>query len=110
MLIGSASTKWSILASVFVPMFMLMGYSPALVQMAYRIGDAVTNPMNVSDAYFGMLLALAQKYDKKAGFGTLMSNTMPYVIAFFLFMVAELLIYFFLGLPLGPNSPVHFSM
>ena len=110
LLIGSASTKWSILASVFVPMFMLMGYSPALVQMAYRIGDAVTNPMNVSDAYFGMLLALAQKYDKKAGFGTLMSNTMPYVIAFFLFMVAELLIYFFLGLPLGPNSPVHFSM
>lgn len=86
------------------------GLLPALVQMAYRIGDAVTNPMNVSDAYFGMLLALAQKYDKKAGFGTLMSNTMPYVIAFFLFMVAELLIYFFLGLPLGPNSPVHFSM
>ena len=43
LLIGSASTKWSILASVFVPMFMLMGYSPALVQMAYRIGDAVTN-------------------------------------------------------------------
>ncbi len=45
--IGSASTKWSILASVFVPMFMLMGYSPALVQMAYRIGDAFTNPMNL---------------------------------------------------------------
>ncbi len=104
LLIGSASTKWSILASVFVPMFMLMGYSPALVQMAYRIGDAVTNPMNVSDAYFGMLLALAQKYDKKAGFGTLMSNTMPYVIAFFLFMVAELLIYFFLGSAAGSQQ------
>ena len=108
--IGSASTKWSILASVFVPMFMLMGYSPALVQMAYRIGDAVTNPMNVSDAYFGMLLALAQKYDKRAGFGTLMSNTMPYVIVFFLFMVAELLIWFFLNLPLGPNSFVTFDI
>ena len=56
-----------------------------------------------------MLLALAQKYDKKAGFGTLMSKHMPYVIAFFLFMVVELLVWFFLGLPLGPNSPVHFS-
>lgn len=108
--IGSASTKWSILASVFVPMFMLMGYSPALVQMAYRIGDAVTNPMNVTDAYFGMLLALAQKYDKRAGFGTLMSNTMPYVVVFFLFMVAELLIWFFLDLPLGPNSPVSYVL
>lgn len=110
LIIGSASTKWSILASVFVPMFMLMGYSPALVQMAYRIGDAVTNPINVSDAYFGMLLALARKYDKKAGFGTLMANMIPYVIAFFLFMVAELLIWFFFGLPLGPNSSVFFSM
>ena len=66
--------------------------------------------MNVSDAYFGMLLALAQKYDKRAGFGTLMSNTMPYVIAFFIFMVVELLVFFFFNLPLGPNSPVTFSM
>lgn len=57
-----------------------------------------------------MLLALAQKYDKKAGFGTLMSNMMPYVIAFFLFMVVELLVWFFFGLPLGPNSSVFFSM
>ena len=57
-----------------------------------------------------MLLALAQKYDKRAGFGTLMSNTMPYVIVFFLFMVAELLIWFFLNLPLGPNSFVTFDI
>ncbi len=108
--IGSASTKWSILSSVFVPMFMLMGYSPALIQMAYRIGDAITNPICPTFAYFGMLLALAQKYDKKAGFGTLMSNMMPYVIVFFLFMVAQLLVWFFFQLPLGPNSSVLFSM
>ncbi|MCI8510402.1 MAG: AbgT family transporter [Lachnospiraceae bacterium] len=110
LLIGSASTKWSILSSIFVPMFMLMGYSPALIQMAYRIGDAVTNPICPTFAYFGMLLALAQKYDKKAGFGTLMSNMMPYVIAYFIFMVAELLIWFFFNLPLGPNSYALFSM
>lgn len=110
LLIGSASTKWSLLSSVFVPMFMLMGYSPALVQMAYRIGDAVSNPICPTFAYFGMLLALAQKYDKKAGFGTLMSNMMPYVIGYFIFMVAELLIWFFLALPLGPNSSIYFTM
>ena len=110
LLIGSASTKWSLLSSVFVPMFMLMGYSPALIQMAYRIGDAVSNPICPTFAYFGMLLALAQKYDKKAGFGTLMSNMMPYVIVYFIFMVVELLVWFFLGLPLGPNSSVYFTM
>ena len=110
LLIGSASTKWSLFSSIFVPMFMLMGYSPALVQMAYRIGDAVTNPICPTFAYFGMLLALAQRYDKKAGFGTLMSNMMPYVLGFFFFMVAELLIWFFLDLPLGPGAGVHFSI
>lgn len=87
-----------------------MGYSPALIQMAYRIGDAVSNPICPTFAYFGMLLALAQKYDKKAGFGTLMSNMMPYVIVYFLFMVVELLAWFFLGLPLGPNSSVYFTI
>ena len=36
---GSASAKWAIMAPIFVPMLMQMGYSPALTQMAYRIGD-----------------------------------------------------------------------
>ena len=110
LLIGSASTKWSLLSSIFVPMFMLMGYSPAFVQMAYRIGDAITNPICPTFAYFGMLLALAQKYDKKAGFGTLMSNMLPYVIGFFVFMIVELLVWFFFDLPLGPGSFVTFTM
>ena len=106
LLIGSASTKWSLLSSVFVPMFMLLGYHPALVQMAYRIGDAITNPICPTFAYFGMLLALAQKYDKKSGFGTLMSNMLPYVICYFVFMVIELLFWFFLKIPFGPGGPV----
>lgn len=106
LLIGSASTKWSLLSSVFVPMFMLLGYHPALVQMAYRIGDAISNPICPTFAYFGMLLALAQKYDKKAGFGTLMSNMLPYVICYFIFMVVQLLIWFFFRIPFGPNGPV----
>lgn len=106
LLIGSASTKWSLLSSVFVPMFMLLGYHPALVQMAYRIGDAISNPICPTFAYFGMLLALAQKYDKKAGFGTLMSNMLPYVLCYFLFMVLQLLVWFLFNIPFGPGGPV----
>jgi p-aminobenzoyl-glutamate transporter AbgT len=41
--IGSASAKWAIMAPVFVPMLMLLGYSPELTQGAYRIGDSFTN-------------------------------------------------------------------
>lgn len=106
--IGSASNKWSVLSTVFVPMFMIMGYHPALIQMAYRIGDAVTNPLCPTFAYFGMLLATAQKYDEKAGFATLMSNMMPFTLAFCGYMIIQLLFWFFFNIPLGPGGPIHY--
>ena len=59
--IGSASAKYGLIASIFVPMFMLMGYNPALTQMCYRIGDAVTNPITPAFAYFAMLLSLCKQ-------------------------------------------------
>ncbi|MBS6377011.1 MAG: AbgT family transporter [Clostridium sp.] len=106
LLIGGASTKWAILSPIFVPMFMFLGYHPALAQMTYRIGDAITNPICPTFAYFGMLLALAKKYDKEAGFGTLMANMLPYTLAFFGFMTIQLLAWFFLKIPFGPGAPV----
>ena len=61
---GSASAKWSMLAPVFVPMFMLLGYSPELVQVAYRIGDSATNIISPLMSYFALIVAFFQKYDK----------------------------------------------
>ncbi len=43
MAMGSASAKWAIMAPVFIPLFMELGYSPELSQVVYRIGDSVTN-------------------------------------------------------------------
>lgn len=104
--IGSASTKWALLSTIFVPMFMFLGYHPALAQMAYNIGDAVTNPICPTDAYFAMLLVLARKYDASVGVGTLLANMMPYALTFLVIMTAQLLIWFFLGLPFGPGAPL----
>lgn len=104
--IGSASTKWAILASVFVPMFMVLGFHPGLIQMAYRIGDAVTNPICAIDAYFVMLLALAQRYDRRCGVGTLLANMMPFALTYGALMMIQLLLWYFLKLPMGPNAPI----
>jgi aminobenzoyl-glutamate transport protein len=104
--IGSASSKWAILAPIFVPMFMLLDFHPAFTQMAYRIGDAITNPMTPMMAYFPLLLATVQKYDKKAGIGTLMANILPYSVAIGIVWTLLLIIWYLLELPLGPNSPV----
>ena len=105
--VGGAGTKYAIVAPIFIPMFMLMGYNPAVLQMAYRIGDACTNPITPAFAYFGMLLTLAQKYDKRAKFGTLFANMTPYCIASFICMTSLFVIWFLLGLPLGIGGEIH---
>ncbi len=104
--IGSASSKWAILAPIFVPMFMLLDFHPAFTQMAYRIGDAITNPITPMMAYFPLLLATIQKYDKKAGIGTLMANILPYSVAIGIVWTLLLIVWYLLGIPLGPDSPV----
>lgn len=104
--IGSASSKWALLAPIFVPMFMLLDYHPALTQMAYRIGDSITNPLSPMMPYFPILLATIQKYDKKAGIGTMMANALPYSVAIGIIWPILLIIWYTFGLPLGPNSPI----
>ena len=106
LVMGSASAKWTILAPIFVPMFMLLGYSPELTQVAYRIGDSCTNLITPLMSYFAMILVFARKYDGKAGLGTLISTMLPYSLCFLLGWTILLVIWMMAGFPLGPGSPL----
>lgn len=108
--IGSASAKWAIMAPIFVPMFMMLGYSPALTQMAFRIGDGITNPISPLFAYFPVVLAFARKYDKDAGMGTIMSNMIPFSLSFLVVWSVLLAIFMMFGLPLGPGAMPTYAM
>lgn len=103
---GSASAKWAILAPVFLPMFMKVGISPELTQVAYRIGDSTTNIISPLMAYFAMIVVFAQKYDKKAGIGTIISTMLPYSAIFLIGWIVLLAIWMITGLPLGPGAPI----
>lgn len=100
---GSASAKWTILAPVFIPMFMKLGYSPELTQVAYRIGDSTTNIISPLMSYFAMIVVFAKKYDKKSGIGTLISTMLPYSLLFLIGWTILLIIWMLLDLPLGPG-------
>lgn len=106
-LIGSASAKWAILAPIFVPMMMFLGFHPAFTQMIYRVGDSITNPITPMMPYFPLVLVLAQKYDKKLGMGTLISTLLPYSVAMGIGWTLFLIIWFLLGLPVGPGGPIY---
>lgn len=106
--IGSASAKWAMLAPIFVPMMMQLGYSPELTTMAYRVADSSTNIITPLMTYFAIIIAFAQKYDKNIGIGTLVSVMLPYSIFFFVVWAIMLIIWMVLGIPLGPGAPVNY--
>ncbi len=101
---GSASAKWAILAPAFIPMFMLLGYSPELVQNTYRIGDSVTNIISPMMSYFALIVAFFQRYEKNAGIGTIIATMLPYTFFFFLVWTVILVIWLLAGWPVGPDS------
>jgi aminobenzoyl-glutamate transport protein len=105
---GSASAKWALMAPVFVPMFMLLGYSPELTQVAYRIGDSTTNIISPMMSYFALIIAFFQRYEPQAGIGTLVAVMLPYSLSFLLGWSMLFALWLTFGLPIGPEAPLEY--
>jgi aminobenzoyl-glutamate transport protein len=106
LVIGSASAKWGIMAPVFVPMLYLLGISPEAAQMAYRIGDSVSNVLTPLMPYFALVVAFMQRYDRRAGVGTLMATMLPYSLTLLLCWSALLGVWIIFDWPLGPGATI----
>ncbi len=102
--IGSASAKWAMISTVFVPVFMGVGISPELTQAAYRVGDSVTNPISPLNPYVVIILVFMRKYQPQAGIGSLISIMLPYSMVFLIAWSLLLLAWMMLGIPLGPGG------
>lgn len=105
----SGSAKWLFMAPIFVPMFGLLGFQPALTQAAYRVGESCLNGISPLNYYMPVILGIMAKYTKNAeanGMGTLMATQIPYAFAFLIAWTAWLLVFMFLDLPLGPGAGV----
>ena len=111
LMLGSASAQWAVTAPIFVPMLMLIGYTPEVIQAAYRIGDSVTNIITPMMSYFGLILAFANKYDKDLGIGTIIAMMLPYSIFFLIgWIILFYLMVFGLGIPVGPGEEIYYMM
>ena len=102
--VPSGSAKWAILAPVFVPMLMLLGYHPGFIQLIYRLGDSPTNAFTPLSPYLWVQLSLIQrKYDKNCGIGTLASGLFPIGIVLQIAWIIFLGLWMLLKLPIGPG-------
>ncbi|RUO65084.1 p-Aminobenzoyl-glutamate transporter family [Pseudidiomarina planktonica] len=103
--VGSASAKWALLAPIFVPMLMQLGFSPDLTQAAYRVGDSSSNIITPLLPYFPLVVLYCQRYVKNTGIGSLVALMLPYSISLLIIWSAFLILYWTLGvafdIPLG---------
>lgn len=106
--ITSGSAQWALMAPVIVPMLMYVGTSPEITQMLFRIGDSPTNIITPMSPYFALALTFLQRYYKRSGVGTLMSLALPYSISMIIGWFIFFIIWYSLGIPLGPGSPMEY--
>jgi aminobenzoyl-glutamate transport protein len=107
--IGSMSAKYAFFAPVFVPMFMQVGISPELTQVAYRIGDSVSNVITPLNPYVVILLVFMQRHMARAGIGTLVALMLPYAAAFAVAWSLLLAVWMWTGAPLGPGGALAYD-
>ena len=101
-----ALPKWAILAPIFVPLFMRLGIAPQTVLAAYRVGDSPLNVITPLMVYLPFVVLIAQKYVKSAGLGTIIALMIPYTIFVLVAWIILFIVWFALGIPLGPGYPV----
>lgn len=106
--LGSSAAKWAMLAPIVVPMFLLLDppISPAVSQLAYRIGDSTTNGISPLYPYFPLALGWVREYRKDAGVGTLIRLLLPYAIFAGIAWITLLVVWYMLGIPVGPAEAI----
>jgi aminobenzoyl-glutamate transport protein len=101
LLITGAIAKWAIFAPIFVPLLVKLDVAPEAVLAAYRVGDSPINAITPLNAYFALVVGFAQKYDKNAGVGTVVSLMLPYVVILLVLWTILFAVWQILGLPWG---------
>ena len=107
LIIPQAIAKWALLAPIFIPLFLRLGVAPQTVLAAYRVGDSPFNVLTPLMAYFPLIVIFAKRYRKDAGIGTVVSLMLPYAIVLSVLWILFFVVWYLVGIPLGPGAPVN---
>ncbi len=105
-IIPGSLAKWAIFAPIFVPLFIRLGVPAQTVFAAYRVGDSPINTLTPLMVYFPVIVVFAQRYQKKSGVGSLVALMLPVAAVVLVAWLVILILWFVLGIPLGPGYPV----
>jgi aminobenzoyl-glutamate transport protein len=100
--------KWAIFAPIFIPLFVQLGVPPQTGLAAYRVADSPLNTITPLMVYLPFMVTVAQRYQKDAGIGTIIALMLPYAVIVGIVWIALFVLWFLLGIPVGPGYPVAF--
>jgi aminobenzoyl-glutamate transport protein len=98
--------KWAIFAPIFVPLFIQLGVPPQTVLAAYRVGDSPINVITPLMVYLPFIVIVSQRYVKSTGLGTIIALMLPYTLVVTVVWILLFIVWFALGIPVGPGYPV----
>jgi aminobenzoyl-glutamate transport protein len=98
--------KWAIFAPIFIPIFIRLDVAPQTMLAAYRIGDSPVNTLTPLMVYLPFIVTIAQRYRKNSGIGTIISLMLPYAAIMAVAWTLLFILWYLLGIPLGPGYPI----
>jgi aminobenzoyl-glutamate transport protein len=105
-IIPGSMPKWAIFAPIFVPLFIRLSTAPQTVLAAYRIGDSPMNVITPLMVYLPFIITVMQRYQKDSGIGTVIALMLPYTLILAVVWIILFILWYVLGIPLGPGYPV----
>lgn len=100
------STKWAIMAPVIVPMFMQSNMSAEFAQLVFRSAMSPANMVTPLLAYYVIYLGYLQIYNKTDEVITIRKSfkfMLPYALLFAGTFLILIIIWYIIGLPIGPG-------
>lgn len=103
----NSTFKWGIMAGIAVPTLMNIGISPEFTQVIFRFGESATMGLTPLMAYYIIYLAYLEKYNqdnKPINLFKTLKYQLPYSIVVAIILLALIIIWFIIGLPIGING------
>ena len=105
--VPSTIAKWEVLSPVLVPIMMQLNMSPQYSQFVFRAAESMTNGITPLLAYFIVYIGYLNIYNKEEkrvyGIRDGIKIMMPYCIALSITWIAIIVLWYLIGLPLGPS-------
>lgn len=110
LLMPMAARKWAIISPILVPMYMESSLTPEFAQAVFRAANSTVCGVTPLFTYFVILIGFLQIYNRNKEETITISKSlklmMPYSLAFTVLWFTIVLIFYFLGIPIGIGTSV----